>query len=670
MIIFERIKLNNFRRYVDCEFNFSNDYKNNVNVILARNGTGKSTLFDAITWCLFGEEDHLQIDSKYKEDSETILNSEIGFNLTQGDSIDVSVELSVTDSNTNNKYLIKRVSRFTIFNDGRLLYNKEENRIAPEVLSFDTKYNDWRKEDKPTLIIENLIVPKDLRHFFFFDGERLGKHFEENSSDFIKKKVEQVSRLGRIDNSINSINLYLHSLNSKQKSLVSDKNLKRKIDERDILLEKQQKYQEDLNLTLNLQKEANKNLDKCRKEVEEIGFNHNNVSVLNRSLSITCKRVDDIKQEIEKLEDEFNEKISDYFLKNIFSSIIEKSNDIIYKATENKEIPPPITRDYIDKILERKECICGACLDKDSKYRHNLEKFKEETELINTSIDFNKGQFYFEKQIDLISKKEYLNIKNKIKFKKDELKEEEEKREELNIKLGSLNIERIKFLQGQLEQLTSALDNLKRKEINLLRDIEDIGVELKRCENEIKKGEKDNERLNSLNNKKAYIENAKKVFTNFRKYLIMKNLQNLKQNTELYLKEILTEKKDEISEIVIDNDYNLKIMSIYNKDLTRTLSKGESQIFVMSFAAALRDLMNLKTPFLIDTPLGRIDNEYRLEVTKSFPKILENSQFILLVTSSEYTGDVKEILKKISNNKLVEYEVMKEGNKNKLIKNE
>lgn len=670
MIIFEQIKLKNFRRYVDCEFNFSKDYQNNVNVILARNGTGKSTLFDAITWCLFGEEDHLQIDSRYKEDSETILNSEIEFNLSKGSSIDVEVELSIIDLNTNNKYIIKRTSRFTMFNDGKLLYNKEENRIAPEVLSFDTRYNDWKREDKPTLIIENLIVPRDLRHFFFFDGERLGKHFEENSSDFIKNKVEQVSRLGRIDESLGSINAYLRNVNAKQKTLVSDRNLKRKIEERDSLLKRQEEYQEELNQVLSLQKEAKNNLDRCNKEIEEIGFNHNNVDVLNKSYSAIVRRIQNIEEEIEKLENDFKEKISDYFLKNIFSSIIEKSNDIIYKATENKEIPPPITRDYIDKILERKECICGACLDKDSKYRHNLEKFKEETELINTSIDFNKGQFYFEKQLDFISKKEHIEIKNRIKHKKDELKDAEDEKEVLKIKLNNLNIDRIKFLQEQIDQFTSNVNNSKRKEINLLRDIEDVGVELKRCENEIKKGEKDNERLNSLNNKKTYIENARKVLTNFRKHLIMKNLQNLKQNTELYLKEILTEKKDEISEIVIDNDYNLKIMSIYNKDLTRTLSKGESQIFVMSFAAALRDLMNLKTPFLIDTPLGRIDNEYRLEVTKSFPKILENSQFILLVTSSEYTGDVKEILKKISNNKLVEYEVIKEGNKNKLIKNE
>jgi exonuclease SbcC len=49
-MILKHIKLTNFRQYPRLELEF----KNGITGIVGRNGAGKSTILEAISWCLFG----------------------------------------------------------------------------------------------------------------------------------------------------------------------------------------------------------------------------------------------------------------------------------------------------------------------------------------------------------------------------------------------------------------------------------------------------------------------------------------------------------------------------------------------------------------------------------------------------------------------------------------
>ncbi len=54
-----KIELDNFRQYYGkVEFEFDTDSKKNIVVIVGVNGAGKSNLYNAITWCLYGIEEH------------------------------------------------------------------------------------------------------------------------------------------------------------------------------------------------------------------------------------------------------------------------------------------------------------------------------------------------------------------------------------------------------------------------------------------------------------------------------------------------------------------------------------------------------------------------------------------------------------------------------------
>ena len=55
--------MKNFRQYRDAQINFARASEANFTVILGANGAGKTNIMNAITWCLFGKEYHM--DSKY-----------------------------------------------------------------------------------------------------------------------------------------------------------------------------------------------------------------------------------------------------------------------------------------------------------------------------------------------------------------------------------------------------------------------------------------------------------------------------------------------------------------------------------------------------------------------------------------------------------------------------
>ena len=69
------IEMTNYRQYKGTQkLQFTSDKSKNVAIIYGRNGSGKSNVLNAITWCLYGKEIH----KKYEEiddDNMPLINS-------------------------------------------------------------------------------------------------------------------------------------------------------------------------------------------------------------------------------------------------------------------------------------------------------------------------------------------------------------------------------------------------------------------------------------------------------------------------------------------------------------------------------------------------------------------------------------------------------------------
>ena len=106
--------MKNFRQYKDAKIEFARSSSANFTIIQGANGAGKTNILNAITWCLFGEEYHM--DSKYK-----------GLPIVNADALDenkkgvigTSVEVQFIDDN-GKKILISRTINYREIN-GKLV---------------------------------------------------------------------------------------------------------------------------------------------------------------------------------------------------------------------------------------------------------------------------------------------------------------------------------------------------------------------------------------------------------------------------------------------------------------------------------------------------------------------------------------------------------------------
>ena len=660
MIIIERISLNNFRRYHKAEFQFNTSENKNFNLILARNGVGKSTLFDAFTWCLFDEEDHLTIDARYFDESEGILNTTVEKQLKPNEKTKVIITVFLLDTKKKKRYKIEKEVLYQKNTAGQVLNGEPVKNIFEK----GERDRDWTRirEIPPEAIIEKLI-PKNLRQFFFFDGERLREHFHKNANVYLKEKIEQVSRVNTLNDLIGELMVYHSELYEKKRKSITDEKLKHLQDEIDSIDENVgecQKVIDGLDAKIKINRDERRRLDE---KIRGFGESIANIKSINEKYDQTEKSIQNIQEELSGFYKDYRKFILDNAPLVFLSEKLHLALSCVNAAVQKKLAPPPLTEDYLKQLLGDNTCMCGTSLKGDKNaHREQLEKLLKTLKGVK-SINYSEGQFLWDHWLQKINafKEEANSYNKKITERETNLKILAEKLDQLKSIRKTDSEKEIRLLQTQIDALDSDHEHYLHDRAEQKADQDTLLSQLSNDKREFKEKETLMGKNIILIAKEEKSDAILKELKKFRDYLVKRNIETLTQKTEENLKRLLTEKRDEIDHVEIDMDYELKIRSKINpsKNLRHTLSAGETHIFILSFAAALREVTGFSAPLVIDTPLGKIDDEYRLEVIRALPKIFSDTQLVFLVTSSEYTKKIESAFKD-SMGHLKEYEVVKD----------
>ena len=95
-----------------------------------------------------------------------------------------------------------------------------------------------------------------------------------------------------------------------------------------------------------------------------------------------------------------------------------------------------------------------------------------------------------------------------------------------------------------------------------------------------------------------------------------------------------------------------ELMMEIDKD---TLSKGETQVFVMSLYWAMMQQCKCELPFIIDTPFARIDTDHRANIVEQFFKRLPGQLFVLSTNEEIGSKHMLALHDQTSNIFLLEY---------------
>ena len=190
------ISIRNYRQYKSFDFNFlkTQGIKNDLNIIIAQNGTGKSNFLNAITWCLYGEETHLQDGDSNK--GLPIVNYETIQKTAEKEKIVLKVELIVEVEGENEIITREKVFVKNSNVSGLIKDIKTEIKVTKKIYdqSFGTKSLGNILDKDAENYIQKLF-PKGISQYFFFDNEQMNNYFKANSGKAIKDSINEITKV-------------------------------------------------------------------------------------------------------------------------------------------------------------------------------------------------------------------------------------------------------------------------------------------------------------------------------------------------------------------------------------------------------------------------------------------------------------------------------------------
>jgi len=182
-LLIQKVKVKNFGPFVgNHEMSFSYGDKNNVNVIFGNNGTGKSSLFDALRWGLYGN------NSLSKE-----LNSYINYQSAEEANGEMSVEITLK-TNDSKKYILFRNQRFqkTIKGEETHLDGQYDLKIGNKNGTVRDVIEDLKILDQYPILF--FVANEEIYNFISLINdqkikipENFGQILESNANSLLKK---------------------------------------------------------------------------------------------------------------------------------------------------------------------------------------------------------------------------------------------------------------------------------------------------------------------------------------------------------------------------------------------------------------------------------------------------------------------------------------------------
>jgi len=622
-MILNKLEINNFWSFVGKnQIKFARNEHSSITIINGVNGSGKSTITNALLWGFTGE-------LKNKATKKNIISK----NLTLKLPCEVYVEVDFFHNDIH--YILNRKR---IYN---LDYPEGEDELT--LNKFD-KTNQYVKVEFPTLELKK-IVPVELIKFLFFFGEDINNLVEEKGS--MKDAIELM--LG-----IEGIYKLLIGLDGAKNIFLSSSKKKEK---------KNKVYQNDIESLENIVKSLKK-IDSDKLMLEKKLSMHKNFSIkfldkmkihkLTEEFSTKIIYLDEKIKEKEKQRDEILEKIKKSVSENGYLVFLYKELEIIKdKLNESRKrgvLPSGIREQYIDDLIQKGVCICGKVFSKDS------EEFKSLLELRNKSTSTSLEESYnylYSKMPLLINQynvfiKEFTenislrgNLENDISRIKNNKTEIQLKINEIAIKED--NLEEIAEQYGQHEKEIQEI-NQKLNSINTEQN------ELRLLEKELKYSLKNVSSISSSakleKQKSDYCENLTMKLEVFKNNLLKQLTVDLSKTITDNYNSYMVEKKS----VRISNNYELELYDFIEQTnaISQKKSASTGQVCIASIffiTELLRYIKNSELKYIgkknyclvLDSPFGNLDISNQKGISDFINDVSENiSQLIILVSDSQF----------------------------------
>lgn len=357
-MLINSIDILNFRVFAGHQHvDFSTDADKNVTIILADNGTGKTTIAQAFSWCLYGK-------TTFKKAND-LLSFSVRDSLEEGRSAKVEVSLSISHKGT--EYFITRSQEYRKDGVSKISPNSPVLHVSYKQADGQTQYIDNEKEKEDII---NEIMPDSISSYFFFDGERvekMGNEIQDGRSDEFKTAVDNLLGLSAISEAIRhlkgSSSMVIGSYN-KDYNENSDQEYQKAEQAIEAAERRIGKLNEQIKALNDSKANAAALKEKYNSELSK-GRETKNLALERQKLQDSKRREEEKKERSFKaVKDNFSRQAWGFFAAPLLRSALKTVES---SSIEIKEAPHGVDADTIRDILKRETCLCGTHIEAGSK---------------------------------------------------------------------------------------------------------------------------------------------------------------------------------------------------------------------------------------------------------------------------------------------------------------
>jgi len=651
-----QIVLSNWKAYAAATFDFPEPTTNqNIVVIGAENGFGKTSLLEAIMLGMFGRDGLSQIarspfaieeNDRPKISYSTFLESALHQNANHEGDMFCSVKLVFMSENDERL----EIHRTWHFNEAGVYRPNDEQLEIFEGSGVD------RKPVKPRAVeddgragwfrdyIARKLMPFTLAHYFMFDGEQLSALADRGMSAQVRAGIEGLlgipvlRRLGR------DLRAYA-SARYRETPNVTDEGINIVQQEIGDLETELESVSSELETAEGEQAKLKQEQESLFRELANLrggtdGVHENPVQELNRlegEIASDWKQLEDLilkdltlaMSSLPLRESTKNQLISEITRSQWESSLTQGNNNLNLfldtVAANLKDISPKFTGEQQEYILQctRKAWEKLWYPPPQGASEFYLHSYFNE---IERSIVVHRLN-----ELDAFGAAPVIELLNKIGENEEaleRLREYMSRTEAVGPDIQRIS-ERLKKVTADLERLNQQIGALKRRIDALQSQINQKNQELGRLYGQV----------NQAARPTRLAQRAQKISA-----MVDQIVENAVPGqieaigcamTDAYKK---MSHKDDLSQITIDANCDVKLLNSNGVDLrTYGLSAGEKQIFTQALISAVSQVSGRVFPMVIDTPLARLDYEHRKGVLNHLAQ--RDFQVILLSTDTEVVGE-------------------------------
>jgi DNA sulfur modification protein DndD len=647
------VELKNYRQYEGKQtVELAASRSKNINVIEGENGAGKSNLLNAITFCLYDSEEHLE---DFRDEGLSIYplaNRSTLEDVDEGEEVNGYVEVRLGRSEP--EYRFKR--EFSTVKNGENSFSD-----ASDDLELQRKEGtNWEIKDNPNAHL-NQILPVDVRDYFLFDGERLDTFFEEEYAEKVERGIVDVSHIDLLDRAHRHLKRVRNDLQDEDDFSGREDEIREELNKRKERLDELEEERDTIKENLS---ETKQHIREKEQKLEDSDDKY--VQSKQEQRSEAKDRLKKLREREAKLKDKSGNILAEAGPIVYCRDALEYTVDEVTELHDKGEMPPRIKDWFLRELIERGTCICGEDIGPD--HEHSLEELlddisdePDEHETLEAKSEVPRILDYGNEKVE-----ELLELRQDLRTVHQEQEEKQSQITEITEELKKYDTSDeeidVDEIESQLEELENRKSKLEDRKKQVLKDIavkeEERDEKDEELTEELGKKEKHKELVAKLEFLNEAIENV----TSIRETVLEQIRTEAEEKVEEYFNQLIW--KDEDYEIELQEDYTIRVLDEFGMDKIGSLSAGEKQVLALSFMSALTSISGFEAPIVIDTPLGRISGEPRNRIAENLPDYIEDTQLTFLMTDSEYTTQVESRLKDSLSN---EYELHANGLQTKVI---